>query len=504
MKFHMIITWIVSLALFSGCATSPTPVIIGTRDVARAGGQPEVEKMVDLGTGPAVTELGDKIDARGGQGRVVIGELLYIQGNNFGKQPRISIAGRGALVLAHTEGGGIVVRVPWGIDHGKVEVEIVHSRGRGTTTLQVDRLGVALGGGKLYPFRLHPDGKVTGLKPLELPGARFLSISHDGSAAYAIGGEGEGRLWVIDFTGPGPKLVQERKLGKGTPLAVVAASQRPMGAVVTEETITLFSSDNALNPTLYAPVAIPVPLQKKGVIAAGMGGQARTLGLLLSDLNEVALINMTDPTKLSGHSLIKVLPGEVLSLTTGLSFSADGGSAWVVSGDNARSVEGGLQPARLTMLQVTPGADKETAPSARVHKTWQVGQELTPMRLAVARGEPIPPGTSIRSEPSSTAVYVALAPSKVLSKVSADRGMLRRSSLGQEPLDLLEGKWMLTSQDVVGKTQRAVAAGCTGEAGKLKLVVVSGPAWEKGKVESVELGAIEGDGPCMTDIKVQP
>ncbi len=504
MKFHMIVTWIVSLALFSGCATSPTPAVINTRDVANAGGPPVVEKMVDLGTGPAVVELGEKVDTRGGQGRVVIGELLYILGDNFGKQPRISISGRGAKVLAHTEGGGVVVRVPWGIDHGKVEVEVVHHRGRGTTTLQVDRLGAALGGGKLYPFRMLPSGKITGLKPIELPGARFLSVSHDGSAAYAVGGEGEGRLWVIDFTGSSPKLVQERKLGKGTPLAVVGASQRPMGAVVTEETITLFSTENALNPTLYTPVTIPVPLQKKGVVAAGMGGQARTLGLLLADLNEVALINMTEPTKLSKHSLLKILPGEVLSLTTGLSFSADGGSAWVVSGDNARSVEGGLQPARLTMLQITASKDKEVPPTAKVHKTWQVGQEMAPMRVAVARGEPIPPGTSIRSEPSSSAVYVAMAPSKVLSEASTDKGMLRRSSLGQEPLDLLEGKWLLTSQDVVGKTQRAVAAGCVGKAGKLKLVVVSGPAWEKGAIESVELGEMKGEGICLTDVKAQP
>ena len=503
MKFHAIISSLFPVALLAGCAVSPTPPVIDVRDVSKAGGPPEVVKMVDLGTG-AAPRMGEEVIARGGQGRVVIGELLYLLGKDFGKQPRISIGGRGTQVLAHTAGGGVVVRVPWGIDHGKVVVDVVHNRGRGSATLRIDRLGVALAGGKLWPFRLQFDGKITGLKPMELPGARLLSMSHDGSAAYAVGGEGEGRMWVIDLTGATPKLVEERKLGKGTPMAVVAASQRPFGGVISDETITLFSTDNAINPTLYTPQKTPVALLKKGIISAAMGGQAKSLALLMSDLNEVALINMSEPTKLSGHTLLKILPGEVLSLATDLRFSADGGSLWVVSGDNPRSVEGGLQPARLTMLRVTAGADKETPPTAILHQTWQLGQDLAPLRLAVARGEPIPPGTSIRSEPSSSAVYAAMAPSQVLTKPVADRGMLRRSSLGQEPIDLLAGKWLLTSQDVVGKTQRAVAAGCSGSVDKPQLVIVAGPAWEKGKIESAELGNIPAGGLCPTQVSVQP
>ena len=503
MKFNKIISWMLPLALLSGCATSPTPPVIDVRDVSKAGGPPTVAKLVDLGTGEAPS-LGQNLDTRKGQGRAVIGELLYLLGDNFGKQPRISIAGRGAQVLAHTEGGGVVVRVPWGIDHGKVQVEVVHDRGRGTATLRVDRLGAALADGKLWPFRLKPDGTIVGLKPMALPGARLLSMSHDGSAAYVVGGKGVGRLWVIDFTGPAPKLVDERKLGKGTPLAIVAASQRPFGAVISAETITLFSTDNATNPTLYTPQKTPVALLKKGIVSAAMGGQAKTLALLLSDLNEVALINMSEPTKISGHSMLEALPGEVLSLVTDLRFSADGGSLWVVSGDNPRSVEGGLQPARLTMLRITAGKDKDTPPTGVIHKSWQLGQGQAPLRLAVARGEPIPPGTSIRSEPSSSAVYVAVAPSQVLTKLIVDKGMIRRSSLGQEPLDLLAGKWLLTSQDVVGKTQRAVAAGCSGAEGKLKLVVVTGPAWEKGEVKSAELGDLATGGICATQVRVQP
>ena len=162
MKFHAIISWIFPVTLLAGCSTSPTPPVIDVRDVSKAGGPPEVVKMVDLGTG-AAPRMGDKVNTRGGQGRAVIGELLYLQGTDFGKQPRISISGRGAQVLAHTEGGGVVVRVPWGIDHGKVDVEVVHNRGRGTATLRVDRLGAALAGGKLWPFRLQADGKITGL-----------------------------------------------------------------------------------------------------------------------------------------------------------------------------------------------------------------------------------------------------------------------------------------------------------------------------------------------------
>ncbi len=501
MKFNAI-TWLFPLCMVAGCAVSPTPPVIDVRDVSAAGGAPRVLRVVDLGTG-LTPRRGAQVDTRGGQGRAVIGELLYILGENFGKQPRVAIAGRGTQVLAHTEGGGVLVRVPWGIDHGAVEIEVVHDRGRGTRKLTVQRIGLALAGGVLHPFRLEPDGAMTALDPIKLPDARLLSMSSDGSAAYAVGGKGSVNMWVIDLTGPKPKVVDERKLGSGNALAVVSSEQRPFGAVISDEQITLFTSENATNPTFYKPQKINIPVLKKGIVAAAMGGQARTMALLLSDLNELALVDMSEPTKIGEPALVKLLPGEVLSLVKDLRFSTDGGTLWVVSGDNARSVEGGMQPARLTMLRVTPGGE-EKKPAAAVHKTWQLGQELAPMQLAVARGEPKPPGTAIRSEPSSSAVYAAMAPSGVLTAPANDKGMVRRSSLGQEPVDLLSGAWRLTAHDVVGKTQRAVGAGCAGPADKAKLVVVSGPAWEKGKVKKLELGSGPADSACTTQVRVQP
>jgi hypothetical protein len=276
---------------------------------------------------------------------------------------------------------------------------------------------------------------------------------------------------------------------------VVTSAQAPMGALVTDTHVAVFDSVDPLHPAFYAPNKISPEIQDKQILSAAIGGQGKVLGLLLVDLNEVALFDVSDPAQLAQLTMVSVLPGERLQVVRDLKFSDDGGSLWVVSGDTVRSIEGGLLPSRLTMLQVTRDPAAGGALKARVVQSWELGEGLAPMELVLARGEPRPPGTSIRSEPSTSAVYVSTIPSEVLKGQlnsfveGKGQGKVIRSGLGATPQVVMAGPWLLASQSVVGATQVAVALGWTAAAaGQLQRVVVGGRAWEGTGAHKLLLG----------------
>lgn len=480
------------LLLCAGCTLSVTPLVLAPRDVGRAGGAPEIVEIVDIGTRKIPT-VGERVSAAGGQRRAVIGELLLLRGHDFGKQPRISVGGRGSEVLAHVE-DGVVVRVPWGIDPGEVEVEVVHARGRAVKRFRVVRLGLALLPDRVRVFEVAADGGVTLRDELALPGVRDAVFSHDGSAAYLVGGGEKAWLKVLDLTGAAPKVVNDFDFPGKTVRAVDAAVQVPLAALLTDTHLVVFRSENALIPSFFAPSTLSPQLLDKGVLSLAIGGMGRSLALLLADLNEVALFDTADPAKLGYLSLVKVLPDEPLQLVQDLRFSHDGGSLWMASGDNARSIGGGTRPSRISMLQVIPGSNEK---SLKLHRSWELGTDLSVHRLAVARGEPIPPGTAIRPEPSSSSVYLSANASAFLQggaerfRQSKGQGRVIRSSLGEEPAELLAGAHLLTAQDIAGKTQVLVALGCALDKRNPRLILASQPAWERGELRITELGSLD-------------
>jgi len=482
------------LLILQGCGTSMTPVVLDPRDVPRASGPPEITAIVDIGTGEA-PRVGDHVDAAGGQRAAVIGELLLVRGSGFGKQPRVEIGGRGCEVLAHVK-GGVVVRVPLGIDSGDVEVKVTHPGGSHSRRFAVRRLALVATGKAIRVLSVAANGGLTAGPTLALPGARRVVFSHDGSVAY-VGGEQGGKVWVktLDIAGAVPRVMNTTRV-KGTRLvALVSAVREPLHAVVTDTHLVLFHSRTAIYHTFYEPLALGRQLTQKIPMAAALGGEGKHLALLLADLNEVALFDLAhrNAPRLLGE--VKVLPGEPLQLVQDLQFAPDGGSLWVASGDNARSIQGGRQPARITMLLVGGGGDKGDV--LKVHRTWAVGQDLAVFSLAVARGEPRPPGTAIRAEPSTSAVYLSVAPSEVLTDgplaalKGGAQGSVVRSSLDHDPKPMLTHAAVITSQDLAGKTQVLVGLGLTrSKDGKPTLTALGRVAWRKGQVRTLSLGPL--------------
>ena len=470
--------------LLTACTPGKIPHVMDVRDISRAGGAPVIESIADLGN-IVIPDRGPMAVVGPGQGNAVIGELLLVRGDNFGKQPRLTIGGRGTVVLAHVEGGGVVVRVPWGIDPGAVEVEVEHGRGRDSKKFPIRRLGLVATGDALQAFEVDSSGGVKLGQKLPMAGATRVTYSFDGAAAYVAGGVGKLWLKTVDMTGAVPRITSEDTFPGERVVDLVSAKQASLGAVISDTHMVVYDTSKSYDAALYSPHKIAWRLAKKGVLGAAMGGRGQTLALLLSDLNEVAVFDISDPTVLGQLTMAKLLPEQRLPVVQDLSYSPDGYSLWVASGDTARSVGGARVPARVTQLEVRPVTKQEPTVKLSVHRGWEMGQGIGPMELAVARGEPIPPGTAIRPEPSKSVVYISALPTDVVAEKAGrffhakGKGRVVRTSIEKEPQDVVLGQWLLTSQDVVGKTQVMVAVGCGKKEGKLRRVLVSVAAWVK-------------------------
>jgi len=498
-----------------GCpnAGSRTPEVIDVRHVSSAGGSPSVDRVVDMGSGKVPRQ--GRLDLSASDGHAVIGELLLLWGSSFGKQPSVTIGGRAADVLAHVRGGGIVVRVPWGIDPGAVKIEVSNREGAGSTTFPVRRLALVLDERGLQPLELGADGSAkTAGGPLPLPGAQKLAFSHDGSVAYVAGvAGGKVKLWIVDLGAKLPTVVGERTFPGTRLVDLETAAQADLGLLVSDTHLVYFDNGPMLNPAFYAPHALPAELVRKQVLAAAVGGWGRAVALLLADLNQVALIDASKPTTLAEAVIVDALPEARLQVVDDLRFSPEGRSIWVLGSDTERSIAGGYQTLQLSLLQRS--GEREL----RVHETWKLTDEhLAAPALALARGEPIPPGTSIRPEPSSSAVYAPAWPSDLLKEGFAaflkqpDRfkGRVLRSSLTDRAAQVVaEGAWLPTSVDVVGQTEVMLALGLAVRGGRPVRVLVHGVAWRGGAPRITELGAapeaaLRAKVPWLGEVRAQP
>jgi hypothetical protein len=308
------------------------------------------------------------------------------------------------------------------------------------------------------------------------------------------------KLWVVDLSPRQVKVVAEHSLPGTRVVELGVAEQAPVGLVVTDTHLTLIDARDAVRPPLYSPIEIPATLTRKNVIAAALAGQGQSAALLLADLNQVAVFDLGKLSEPGPATQVDVLPGARLQTVQDLCFSTDGGSIFVASGDTPRSIAGGFQPLSLTLIRVGE-PDPQRRRALSVHQTWELGSKRGPLEIALARGEPIPPGTAIRPEPSTSAVYLATIASSLIGPAGAGgfareaaAGSVIRSSLGKGGARLLSGPRLITSLDVVGKTQVLLALGVEGS--PPRRVLVGKRAWDDSapKLTPLPAGPVSGLG----------
>jgi hypothetical protein len=409
--------------LWAACSGPPgPPVLVAPREVESSSRSPRITRVQDLGA-PSRLVAGEAVQSRGSDGVAVVGEVLLVTGKGFGRQPRVRVAAQYARELGRTEDGGILVRVPWGVRVGPQTVEVVNPHGRSQQPFMVRRYGLAS-----VPSRdsLHvlevtrQSASVVG-KPIALPGARLIRYSTDGQIAYVSGreesGEGRseapkgGRLTVstIDMTAPGgPRLLDTRALPGERLLALTAAEDAPVAAAISDTHIVFFDTRDPRSPAPYRPRPLPEEL-REGVITAEMDHQGRLLAVLLSTSNKVSLFEVVSPEQLRLLATTQVLPKASTSLVRDMRFSSDSSTLWVISGDNAESVEKGHSPLRLSVIRIQMSAPKAKSKSFGVLSLWRgldVPYKAAPVSLAVAKGQPTADGATVRVPPHNAAVFI--------------------------------------------------------------------------------------------------
>ncbi len=392
----------------SGCAGAGFPDVVDVRQVMTPFGAPRISRIRDAG-GPSVPDSG----AWQGEpdGVAVPGELLVIEGDNFGRLPTVSIGGRATAIVARTDGGGIIARVPTGVPAGNASVVVSQPRGRAQKTFPVRRYAIVAHGGQVFVLGVDRDSATLIGKPFSLAGAHDLRISGDGAAAYVIASRGDGDwLVAIDLCAPGgPRIATEKKLPHHGAL-LSSAMDAPVTAVVGDGEVTLVQTHHPRAPALFEPMDLP--LGAKAPRAIELSPDGKLLALLVAEGNRLLALDVSSPPSADVVTAVDLLPDQKLSLVRDLAFSSDGETLWIVSGDNASSLPA-LQPTRLTALRIlAPTGDATPPPKVKerllsVWRTQSVPGAAAPIHIAVARGQPLASGTTIRMAPEKAAVFVS-------------------------------------------------------------------------------------------------
>jgi hypothetical protein len=370
--------------------------IVETRDLPTAGSSPTITGVDDLG-GMDVPANGELRPGRS-DGVAVVGEVLWIHGRSFGRQPTVLVAGRPAAVLSRTGDGGILVRVPAGGPAGPQPVTVIQEEGRAERTVQFRRYAGLLGSNGVLWLALGADSAgaaAAGETPV--PGARFLALSADGRAAYVAGERGP--IAVIELPAPGrPAVIGHLEVGGAPIVGLTAASAAPVLAVVRESEVLLVDTSAPLRPVRSAGRPLPRGARSARPLLSPDG---KSLALAFSAENRVAIVDLA-------HGLVTdvaLAPETRAAVLVDLAFAPDGQTLWVAAGDTAESRPLGPQPTRVFAIRLGHGADGR--PTLQPARTIAVEAASAPTGLATARSLPLASGATIRLPPERATVYLA-------------------------------------------------------------------------------------------------
>jgi hypothetical protein len=514
-------------ALAAGCGGGKMwPDVIPVREVSSAGGSPHVDRVRDLGNIEELPESGamPNVDS---DGVFVVGEHVLIEGDRFGKLPTVLIGGRPAGVLARTDGGGIVTKVPDGVPVGAIPVEVSHPSGKHSREIQVKRYALVSqpDGDKVYALDVGArDATVTGTA-MAVDNPRHVRFAADGSVAYLAAGEAvgaeapgvKGKLAVIALgAAGGPKVVHEVPLDSRLVVSLAVAERAPLAAVVGERSLQILSLTEPRHPAPYREFTLPDEVSRGGVVAADLHPTGKLLAVLLADGNKLAIFDLSRPESPRVATTVALLPDQRVPLVRDMRFSVDGSTLWIVSGDNTMSIAAGKQPTRLTVVKIelVEGGD----PKVELVGTASVPGASAPLRLSVSRGQPLASGTTIRTPPEKAAVFVSALDARLLAlatldmnkpegraravsviKPIAEPGMLVRTDLEGGGGPLFTVPTVLSSVDLSPDSQVLVATSCAirAEAGADQLAFEFGftvtPLWGNVAPRFVKLADMKPD-----------
>jgi hypothetical protein len=461
------------LGVLGGCGGGARHLVVTAREVPGASGAPSIARVVDLGDLGAIPTTGP-LPAFDSDGVFSVGELVLIEGDDFGKLPTVQIGGRPSAVVARTGSGAIIARIPPGVPSGEIAVEVSHPAGRHQKAISVVRWGaVVQPGGAVHLLRFADAGTPERFATLDLPGARDVAFSTDGQACYVLaqarGGGSEGSLAIVVTTaGGGPRVIRHLRLPMAAPLALAAAAEAPLLAIVDAHHGLLVDLEDPRRPALHEPFALELQPGRVAPQAIALDHQGRTLAVLVAQGNQLVPFDLRRREQPVRGAVLAVAPGVRHPVASGLTYAPSGDELWIAAGDTALSIAGGHQPTRLIAVAVAHGTAAPFAPPREA----PVAGAAAPVVVATARRQTVAPGTAIRSQSRTAAVVMASvdpgllrlgsapaqqAPAVVLDAV-AEPGAVLRTDLEGDAASLFRTAGVVTGVAVSHDSQQVAAA----------------------------------------------
>lgn len=432
--------WALVGAFQLGCGAGDGRSIVGPRHVAASSGAPDIFKVTDLGDLASLPATGN-LSTRESDGDFVIGELILIEGDDFGKLPTIAIGGKPAKSIARTASGGIVTRIPTEVPAGGISVEVSHPGGRGAKNISVKRFLAASTGDTVQVAIANEDGKLADAGTLAVSNVEDLCFGHDGQALYlAIPKEKSLRAVSVAAKG-GPSVIGAFRMGAGQFVELACRADVPVLAAVHQRRIFIYDTGV---PTAISEAAV-VKLQDD-VVAAALSPDGESLAVLTRESNSLLLISLSTATVVA---TLRVFENETASLLRDVVYSPTGDELWLMSGNSADSLASGTRPTQLHRISVH-GISLSRIGSATI------GPATRPISLSVSKREAVMAAAAIRS----TAQKATL----LLSTLDESSSSLLKTGLDGKAVPLIEGPYAL-SESVVSHDQAWAYATSWSESG---------------------------------------
>lgn len=420
------------VGLAPACGGPGAREIVGLEDVPGGSDAPKIAKVTDLGDLPALPARGE-LPVKDADGRFAVGELVLIEGSGFGKLPAVKVGGAPLDIQARTGNGGIVGRIPAGIDAGAAEVSISSGGGRDATTIEVERHGLLIDRttGNVHVVALGADDKVAVRGSFAMPGAVGVAFAPGGGIAYVAanpGGSATATIHVIALTaGGGPKLLRQRHLPIPQVAAIATARAAPVGAVAGSGKLVVLDLSVPRGPTPGTP--FPLVGDASALAVHPKGARA----VVLSPLdNHLTPVDLAKPAAPRVEQPVDLLPGEREPMSIDVEFAPGGDEAWAVVGDRKESVAGGTHPTRLVVVSWETGEPK-------VLRAAELSAAGAPLGIAVGQTESIGSATAIRSTRRRAPIVVASVNPKLWSD-DPENAPSKLLDLGQLVAADLDGK----------------------------------------------------------------
>ncbi|PKN47659.1 MAG: hypothetical protein CVU59_02120 [Deltaproteobacteria bacterium HGW-Deltaproteobacteria-17] len=386
--------WFVLLVF--GCTSGHPFRITNSMDLSEASSGPKVTRILDLGNAEVPT-AGDVIRT-GMNAQAVIGELLFVQGSEFGRGPSVSIGGLPTAVLARTENGGILVRVPVGVPAGTQNVVVSTHKGVSSLPFEFRRFAAAgsPGNSKISLMEAPAFKEIStidiGADPAAIEFSRTKPMMYIVTQTPApcrdkpAGTDCVPHLLTVDLTLPDFPVVQKQRLVSGYVLNFSLARTQDRALVATSGGLQVVSLEYR-TPIVHQKASWTAKTPGKDVLEALISPDGKTAAVLLRTENRLALFDVSVPDVPKEGPQINLLPEEKAPLVKTMAFHGTRSTQtlYVAGGDTPESLVVGWHPGVILATELTSARDRTVDPELKIVAQMPLPQEkVTPVHMAIS------------------------------------------------------------------------------------------------------------------------